>query len=38
MEKSVHETYELLPKLKNAGVVDAGALGIYIFFEGFSGH
>ena len=35
MEKAVHETYELLPKLKNAGVVDAGALGIYIFFEGF---
>jgi len=35
MEKSVHETYELLPKLKRAGVVDAGALGMYIFFEGF---
>ncbi len=25
----------LLPKLKEAGVVDAGALGMYIFFEGF---
>jgi DegV family protein with EDD domain len=35
LEKAVHETYELLPKLKKAGVVDAGALGIYIFFEGF---
>jgi len=35
LEKSVHETYELLPKLKMAGVVDAGALGMYIFFEGF---
>jgi uncharacterized protein len=35
LEKAVHETYELLPKLKMAGVVDAGALGIYIFFEGF---
>ena len=35
LENAVHETYELLPKLKMAGVVDAGALGIYIFFEGF---
>jgi len=35
MENAVHETYELLPKLKKAGVVDAGALGMYIFFEGF---
>jgi EDD domain protein, DegV family len=35
LENAVHETYELLPKLKEAGVVDAGALGIYIFFEGF---
>jgi DegV family protein with EDD domain len=35
LAKAVHETYELLPKLKKAGVVDAGALGIYIFFEGF---
>ena len=35
LEKIVHETYELLPKLKRAGVVDAGALGMYIFFEGF---
>jgi len=35
LEKAVHETHEQLPRLKEAGVVDAGALGIYIFFEGF---
>jgi hypothetical protein len=35
LEKAVHETKELLPKLKKAQVVDAGALGMYIFFEGF---
>ncbi|MBN1365757.1 MAG: DegV family EDD domain-containing protein [Syntrophaceae bacterium] len=35
MEKSVYETCERLPKLQQAQVVDAGALGIYIFFEGF---
>ncbi|MEN6332186.1 MAG: DAK2 domain-containing protein, partial [Smithella sp.] len=35
LEKSVHNTCEMLPKLKKAGVVDAGALGMYIFFEGF---
>lgn len=35
MEKTVNNTYELLPKLSKAGVVDAGALGMYIFFEGF---
>ena len=28
-------TRDLLPKLTKAGVVDAGALGMYIFFEGF---
>jgi len=31
----VRKTHERLPKLKDAGVVDAGALGIYIFLEGF---
>ncbi|MCK7508111.1 MAG: DAK2 domain-containing protein [Desulfobacterales bacterium] len=36
LEQAVHETRELLPKLKEAGVVDSGALGMYIFFEGFS--
>jgi uncharacterized protein len=35
LEKAVHKTYEQLPRLKEAGVVDAGALGMYIFFEGF---
>ncbi|MGD0020961.1 MAG: DegV family protein [Smithellaceae bacterium] len=35
LEKAVHETKEILPKLKKAQVVDAGALGMYIFFEGF---
>ncbi|HPC85345.1 MAG TPA: DegV family protein [Smithellaceae bacterium] len=35
LEKAVRETRETLPKLKQAGVVDAGALGMYIFFEGF---
>ena len=35
LEKAVHETCEQLPRLQEAGVVDAGALGIYIFFEGF---
>jgi len=35
LEQAVHETREQLPKLKEAGVVDSGALGMYIFFEGF---
>ncbi|MGB5217450.1 MAG: DegV family protein [Smithella sp.] len=35
LEKTVHETYEQLPRLREAQVVDAGALGVYIFFEGF---
>ncbi len=35
LEEAVKATPELLPKLKYAGVVDAGALGMYIFFEGF---
>jgi uncharacterized protein len=35
LEKAVNETYKQLPRLKEAGVVDAGALGMYIFFEGF---
>ncbi|MBP7342170.1 MAG: DegV family EDD domain-containing protein [Syntrophaceae bacterium] len=33
--EAVRETKDLLPKLSQAGVVDAGALGMYIFFEGF---
>lgn len=35
LEKTVHETCEQLPRLREAQVVDAGALGVYIFFEGF---
>lgn len=32
---AVEETPELLPKLKEAGVVDSGAKGLYFLFEGF---
>ena len=32
---SVKSTTELLPELKAAGVVDAGALGMFIYLEGF---
>jgi uncharacterized protein len=35
LEKAVRATVELLPQLKRAGVVDAGALGMFAFFEGF---
>ena len=35
LERAVQATNEQLPRLKDAGVVDAGALGMYIFFEGF---
>lgn len=35
LEMAVLSTPELLPKLKKAGVVDSGALGMYIFLEGF---
>jgi hypothetical protein len=35
LEKAVQETRDTLPKLREAQVVDAGALGMYIFFEGF---
>lgn len=34
LAKAVHDTYDQLPRLREAGVVDAGALGMYIFFEG----
>ena len=33
--KAVEETPELLPKLKEAGVVDAGGKGLFLLFEGF---
>lgn len=35
LEVSVRTTPDLLPGLKKAGVVDSGALGLYIFLEGF---
>ncbi len=35
LEDSVKSTPELLPKLKQAGVVDSGALGMYVYLEGF---
>ena len=35
LEESVHTTAEILPELNAAGVVDAGALGMFIFMEGF---
>lgn len=33
--EAVEETPELLPKLKEAGVVDAGGKGLFFLFEGF---
>ncbi|MEE8487019.1 MAG: DegV family protein [Gemmatimonadota bacterium] len=36
-ERSLRRTRELLPALKEAGVVDAGAKGIVVFFEGVLG-
>jgi len=38
LETAVKSTPELLPGLKQAGVVDAGALGMYLFFESFFKH
>lgn len=35
LEKAVLETPAYLPKLKQAGVVDSGALGMFIYLEGF---
>ena len=35
LEEAVRSTPDLLPRLKAAGVVDAGALGVYIFLDGF---
>lgn len=35
LEQAVQSTPELLPPLKRAGVVDSGALGMFIYFEGF---
>ncbi len=38
LETAVKSTPQLLPGLKQAGVVDSGALGMYIFFESFFKH
>lgn len=38
LQKAVHETEQLLPDLQKAGVVDSGALAMYIFFDGFFRH
>jgi DegV family protein with EDD domain len=35
LQQAVWSTAELLPELKRAGVVDAGALGMFIYMEGF---
>lgn len=35
LQETVLATSHLLPDLREAGVVDAGALGMYVFFEGF---
>ena len=35
LKNAALSTAETLPELKQAGVVDAGALGMFIFFEGF---
>ncbi|MCJ7773257.1 MAG: DegV family EDD domain-containing protein [Desulfobacterales bacterium] len=35
LEQAVQSTPELLPALKHAGVVDSGALGMFIYLEGF---
>lgn len=35
MQDGVRATAQLLPELKAAGVVDSGALAMYVFFDGF---
>jgi uncharacterized protein len=35
LERAVKETTNRLPRLSRAGVVDSGALGMFLFFEGF---
>jgi DegV family protein with EDD domain len=35
LEKATLSTHKLLPRLKQAGVVDSGALGMYIFLESY---
>jgi DegV family protein with EDD domain len=38
LEAAVRTTHDELPRLKRAGVVDSGALGMFIFLEGFFRH
>ncbi len=38
LQQSVFDSTELLPDLKKAGVVDSGALAMYVFFDGFFRH
>ncbi len=35
LQKTVLATAQTLPDLRSAGVVDSGALGMYVFFDGF---
>jgi DegV family protein with EDD domain len=38
LQKAVGDSSELLPDLKKAGVVDSGALAMYVYFDGFFRH
>lgn len=38
LQTAVLETSQLLPDLREAGVVDSGALAMYLFFDGFFSH
>ncbi len=38
LQKAVRDTTQLLPDLGKAGVVDSGALAMYVFFDGFCRH
>lgn len=38
LQKAVSDSSDALPVLRRAGVVDAGALGMFIFLEAFLGH
>ena len=35
LQKAVRDTSQILPELKEAGVVDSGALAMYLYFDGF---
>lgn len=34
LQQAVHQTTDVLPSLREAGVVDSGALAMYVFFDG----